>query len=152
MSKISSLYDYFVARVVAVLPSHKRMPDPYLMIKNTESDKRMGFGVKFGPGEHTGNNLSCDIILRQQFSLILTRVVQAKELQGSQKAVTEKQLMEDLFLVIKDVEAEPGLQHPEVVLHGAYLSHGGIEFVEGDRDNWMKVEAQFTFRYRQDLN
>lgn len=152
MSKITTLYDDFIARIVAVLPNHLRLSDPYLFQKNTDSEKRQGFGLRFGPGNHTGNNLSCDILLQQEFTLVLTRISQGRELESAKKAEAEKQLMEDLFLVISDVENSPQLSDPQVVVFGAYVSHGGIEFIQGDRDDLLKVEAQFSFRYRQDLN
>lgn len=151
-SKISTLYDDFVARITAVLPSHIRMSDAYLLVKNTDSEKRQGFGVKIGSGSHTGNNLSCDIILEQSLTLILSRIVTAQEIDGSGKAGTEKQLLEDLFLVIQDVEKECTLQDPTIVIYGAYVSHSGIQFIEGTQDNWMRIEANFSFRYKQDLN
>lgn len=152
MSKISTLYDAFQTRIQAVLTSHLRLSDPYLLVKNTESEKRKGYGVRFAVGEHTGNNLSCDIILRQDFVLVITRIVEARELDEASKAATAKQLMEDLFLVVQDVEKEPCLGDSVTVLSGAYVSHGGIEFVDSDRDAWMRVEANFSFRYRQDVN
>lgn len=152
MSKISTLYDAFISRIEAKLPNHKRLSDVYLFLKNTDSAKRQGYGVRFNGGEHTGNNVSCDIILRQSFTLVITRLVKARELESERKAETEKQLLEDLFLVIMDVENDPNLGDPVNILSGAYVSHGGIEFVQGERDDLMKIEAEFSFRYRQDLN
>lgn len=152
MSKITQVYDAFVARVVAVLPSHLRLSDPYLFLKNTDAEKRQGYGVRVGPGEHTGNNVSCDIILRQEIVLVLTRIMYAHETESTVKADVEKLLLEDLFLVISDVESNPSLQIPNIVLSSAYQSHGGIEFLGNDRDGILKIEAIFRLRYREDLN
>ena len=68
MSKISTLYDGFVTRIEAVLPSHKRLSDPYLFIKNTDSEKRQGWGVTIGSGDNPNQQLSCDIILNQDLT------------------------------------------------------------------------------------
>jgi hypothetical protein len=152
MSKITTLYDTFIGRVEAVLPNHLRLSDPYLFEKNTDSEKRQGYGVRISSGEHTGNNVSCDIILRQEFTLVLTRISQGRELAAAKKVEAEKQLLEDLFLVIKDIEGDSDMSMPTVVVSGAYVSHNGIEFITGQRDDLLKIEASFSFRYREDFN
>jgi hypothetical protein len=151
LSKITTLYDAFITRIAAVLTGHLRLSDPYLFLKNTDSEKRKGYGVRIASGNHTGNNVSCDIILQQELVLVISRQTQATSLEGSGKASTDKQLMEDLFLVIADIEKEPVMGQPTVVLSGEYVSHGGIEFLDVG-DEYRKVEATFSFRYRQDLN
>ena len=152
MSKITSLYDYFVTRIEAVLPSHKRLSDPYLFIKNTESEKRQGYGLTILNGENTLTQISCDLILSQSFAVVITRQVQGRELESSKKVMAEKQCLEDMFLIIKDVESEPTLGQPSTVIDGAYQSHGGVEFIQNERDEFIKLTATFRFRYREDFN
>lgn len=152
MSKITSLYDYFVTRIEAVLPSHKRLSDPYLFVRNTESEKRQGWGLTVLNGENTFTQISCDIVLSQSFQVILTRQVQGRELDTEKKVNAEKQLLEDLFLIIQDVESNPTLSQPATIIDGAYLAHGGIEFLPSERDEFVKLTASFRFRYREDFN
>lgn len=152
MSKITTLYDQFVSRLVSLLPQHKKLSDPYLFEKNTDSEKRQGFGIRTGPGNNPQLQVSCNIILDQEITLVLTRLTKAHETERDKKAATEKALLEDLFLVIRDVEAQPSLGIPATVIGGAYQSHGGIEFVQAERDDYLKIEATFTFRYVEDFN
>lgn len=152
MSKITSLYDYFVDRIEMVLPNHKRLSDPYLFIRNTESEKRQGWGLTITSGENTFTQISCDLILSQTFQVILTRQVQGRELESDKKTQAEKQLLEDLFLIIQDVESSPTLGYPATVIDGAYQSHGGIEFIPSEKDEFVKITASFRFRYREDFN
>jgi hypothetical protein len=152
MSKITSLYDYFVDRIEMVLPNHLRLSDPYLFVRNTESEKRQGWGLTVLNGENTFTQISCDLILSQSFQVILTRQVQGRELEINKKVMAEKQLLEDLFLLVQDIESNPTMGYPATVIDGAYQSHGGIEFIPGERDEFVKLTASFRFRYREDFN
>lgn len=151
MSKITGVYDAFVARVKALLPNHLQLSDPYNFLKNTASEYRQGFGVRVGPGENTGEILSCNLILRQNFDLVITRLVTARETERDNKAVIEKSLLEDLFLIINDTESEPTLASSSV-LGADFVSHSGIEFVKGDRDDILSIIASFRIRYRENLD
>ena len=152
MSKVSSLYDAIVTRVTAVLPSHKRLSDPYRFLKNKDSEKRQGWGLRVGAGQNPNQQLSCNIILRQQFTILVTRLVAGREIEPNKKAATEKQLLEDLFLIIDDFENDPTLATSGVVIGAQYLSHNGIDFMEAERDDHMVIEASFDFRYQENLN
>ena len=151
MSKISTVYDAHIARLVALLPNHKRLSDPYGLIKNTDSAKRKGYGLRIGAGENTGTSLSCDIILRREFTIVLTRVVTGRETDSDKKAIAEKTIMEDLFLVLNDFESEPTLGS-SAVIDSSFVSDGGVEFIETERDDYLLVLATFSVRYREDLN
>jgi hypothetical protein len=152
MSDISTLYDAVHSRIQTILPTHKRLSDPYLFTKNTDSEKRKGYGVRIGSGEKINpNQLSCDLILRQTMIVVLTRMVQGRETDSDKKAETEKQLLEDLFLIVKDFETE-GMTSIPPAISADFISHNGIEFVGTGSDAIMKVETTFEFRYRENLN
>jgi hypothetical protein len=151
MSKISTVYDSFLARVVAVLPNHRKLSDPYQFKKNTDSEKRQGFGLKVGPGLNTFAQLSCNMILQRDMSLVISRISQGRETDRDKKAEAEKQLLEDLFLVIQDVESSPTLGSASVI--GCdYLDDGGIQFYYTERDDVLYIEANFKLKYVEDFN
>lgn len=152
MSDISTLYDGLHARINAVLPNHLRLSDPYQFQKCTTSEYRQGYGVRIGPGRNTGEQLSCDLIMERQMTVVLTRISQGRETASAVKAVAEKQLMEDLFLIVKDVESDVTIETVLAAISANFDGDNGIEFVKAERDDILKVEATFTFKYREDLN
>lgn len=152
MSKITTVYDNFLTRVAAVLPSHQKLSDPYQFKKNTDSEKRQGYGLRVGPGVNTFAQLSCDLILQQDISLVISRISQGRETDRAVKANAEKQLLEDLFLVIQDVESTPTLGNASTVIGCDYLDHGGIQFYYTERDDILYIEANFKLKYKEDFN
>ena len=151
MSDITTVYDAFVSRVSTVLPDHLRLSDPYLMQKNAVRSLRKAYGFRIGPGSNTGQSLSCDLVLSRDIILVLTRLVTGRETDIDKKADVEKTLMEDLFLIISDVESNPSL-NSSAVLATDYVSDGGVEFVKGERDDFLMSISTFRIRYRENLN
>jgi len=151
VSDATILYDAVHARINAVLPSHKRLSDPYKFTKNTDSEKRQGYGVRVGPGRNPNQSISCFVVLDQTMTIVLTRLSEGREMDAAKKAVAEKQLLEDLFLIVKDFESSPTLGTTQVVSSN-FDGHAGIEFIGTERDDVLKLEADFTFKYTENLN
>lgn len=152
MSKITTVYDDFITLIESSLPEHKRLSDPYLLVKNTDAAKRKGYGLKYGAGElQPANSMSCDILLRRDFIVVLSRLVYGRESEPSRKAETEKALMEDLFTLVSSIESDPTMGSTAVLASG-YINDNGIEFLSIDSDNVMMIQAIFNVRYREDLN
>jgi len=150
MSKASTTYDALIARIEAVLPSHKRLPKPYRIDQNSERFLKQGFAVQILTGSNTGKQISCNLILAREFLVILTRRDFGRQLQRDHKEVTEKELLEDLFLVIKDVENSPGLDSPDVITTD-YVNDTGIVNIFADKENYLQMGAILRIQYQEDL-
>lgn len=152
MSRASTAFDAFKARVVAVLPNHSELSNPYSLEQNLETAMRQGFGIQILPAENPKRNLSCKLSVRRGMALVLTRKFYASELNRAAKESVEKQLLEDQYLVIKDLEADPTLGVSSVVTRSEWQSDGGIQFVFTDDKPFYSLITNFELEYLEDIS
>lgn len=149
MSKISGIYDAFQARIAVILPAHARLSNPYDIVENPESYLKKGVGLALGPARKAGKLFAgCKQMLYRDFVVSITREVIAREIDGARKAETEKQILEDLYLLIQDFEKTPSVNELGTA---QYESDTGIVTVIKDGDALMLVSATFSVLYVETL-
>lgn len=151
MTIASDVYTDFLARIEAVLPTHKRLPKPYRIEENSEQFLDQGFAIQIGPGVNTQRLLSCQVSIRREFIVILTRKFIASELSRLPKQVVELNLLEDQRLITRDLESDPTLGSTNVANSG-YVSDTGVSFVFTERENVLRLNSVFFCEYLEDLN
>lgn len=142
MSNFSNLYDAIVDRIEAVLPNHTRLTNPYAVEQNPEGLLRQGWGLGLGAGSNTNRELSCRISIARDFNIVLSRKFYAKESDVENKAAVEKDLFEDLILLVRDFCDNSAL--PGALGIVSYTSDGGIEQVFGEKDNYLVLRTTFS--------
>lgn len=150
MSKVSTIYDNMITRVASVLSSHVRLPNPYKPDENSTIYLKKGYGVALGGAEISRRVIGGQVIMTRESTITVTRQYFSKENDPSSKASTEKQVLEDIFLVIKDFENDVTLN--EVATNVTFRSDSGIEYVSNDKDQFLMVRATFAVDYFETLN
>lgn len=148
MSQVSTAYDNFVARIAAVLTSvngWNKLPHAYNIEKNPEIMLVQGYAIGMGPGQNTRRLLSHIVSISREFNLTITRTLDALDLEVTGRQSIEKQLFEDLKLVIADVEKNTTLNAGEIIC--GYTGDSGIEYVDGETAEFAQIRANFTIEY-----
>jgi len=145
MSNFSSLYDAIVTRVVTVLPSHTRLPNPYKISENAEPFLRQGWGIAMGSATNTNRELSCRLSIRRDFTISITRKFYALESNVANKESVEKQLMEDMILLVRDFYNNTSL--PGVLGIVGYENDSGINYVLSEKDNFFVLPITFSVEH-----
>jgi hypothetical protein len=151
MSKASDAYDAVKARVAAVLPNHFVLPNPYAPEQNSENALRVGQGVKFLGGSNSNRSLSCQLSISRQVEVVITRKYYGSEMMTANKSTVEKSLLEDQYLVIKEVEKDPTVALTSVVVQTRFESDSGIEFVFNDDKPFLMIRTLFALEYIENL-
>lgn len=152
MGKVSNVYDALASRCVAVWPSHMRLPNPYKVEENYEQVLKQGFGIAFGAGENTNRMVSCELSVRREMLVILTRKVNANESNVTARVAVEKQLFEDQKLLIDDLESNPTLNDSVNVTSAIFVGDDGLNFVFGEKDNYIILTTRVSVEYFDNLN
>lgn len=150
MSIISNAYDALLTRLDTLYPSlsgWNRLPNPYKPEENTELFLRQGYGVAMGPGQNTNRQVNCKFSVSRDMVVILTRKYDALENDAVGKAVTEKQLFEDQYALINDLEQDISINGQ--TMYTRYISDGGIEYVRGDTDRFLILRTVFSLEYME---
>lgn len=152
MSKITTAYDALKARVVALLPTHLALTNPYAPEQNTEMALKIGYGIRVAAGENSKRNLSCVLSVNRGMEIVLTRKYYGSELNRDAKEAAEKALLEDQFLLIKDVEKDPTLALSGTLCKFEYVGDTGIEFVFNEDKPFLMIVSSFNMEYFENLN
>lgn len=150
MSNISTVYDAMITRIAAKLTTHLRLPNPYKPNENSELFLKQGYGVALGPALNTNRLVACKLSIERQFFVSISRKYFALESSATNKASTEKQLLEDQLLLIQDFESDPTLNGS--AFKTVYVSDNGIEYVFGEKDQFLIINSVFSIEYLEALN
>ena len=150
MSKVSTIHENMLTRIGAILTSHVRLSNPYKIEENPEILLKQGYGIAIGSANKIRGDLNNYRRFEREFTGSITRKFAAKENDGASKATTEKQILEDAFLVAKDFELDTTLN--ETAITTDFVSDGGIEYVAREKDNFLMVRATFAVQYFENLN
>ena len=137
MSKITDNFDTIVTRVGIVLSSHKRLMNPYNLELNDDPLLKKGWGVKFGSMVNQGGVIGTQISFDRSIIVVITREAIARESDRATRSGTEKDLLNDQLLVIKDICNTINLI--------GFVGDAGIEFVFGDaKQSFLGIKTEFS--------
>jgi hypothetical protein len=152
LSKISDAYAGLKARIAAVLPSHVGLLNPYEPEQNPETILKQGYGIVLGAGTNSNRAISNHLSISREVSIVLTRRFYASEMNRTAKETVEKQLMEDQFLIVKDIEKDPSLGLSDVVANFQYEGDEGIQFAFSEDKPFYRLTMRFRLEYLENLN
>jgi hypothetical protein len=150
MSRISQIYDNFLALTAGQLPNHKQIPDPYNVDENMERILEQGFGIGFGPGTNTARLIGCKLSRQVELNLIITRIMSTTRHDLTTLGNIQKALHEDLFLVEKELyKNDPQLGN--IVAKSELLGWVELEPLEGERFKYIRLGSSFLFEYFEEI-
>jgi len=143
MSKISTVYDAVVSKMVALFPAKTRMHNPYELTDNSETIMKDTWGLKVLSADR--NDLEfCNLTTDRQFSIILVRHFATVGSSGTAFDAVTKSLLEDQQTVMNNVHSptELGIQNDIDKIDITAIS--GLEFIQTDQKKYLFVELTFT--------
>jgi len=153
MSIITAGSDALLARLAALFPEGDGwhwLPNAYKPEENPELLLRQGYGLALGPGENTQRLVNCKFSVNRSITVVLTRKYDALENDATAKFATEKQLFEDQYRLINDLEQDVSVNG--TTMYTRWESDGGIEYVEGDTDRFLMVRTEIALEYLEEFN
>lgn len=148
---ISTIYDFLVTRMTALFPNHKRLSNPYNLSLNNDQFLEQGWGIAVGPGENTNRQLGNRSSTKREFTLVLTRRTFATELGTTAKATGDKDLLEDLQILIDRFESEVDLDSTSGKYIARYIGDSGITQVRDDQDGFAAIRVSTSVEYFKTL-
>lgn len=150
MGKILTIYDKIVDLLEASLTGHTRLPNPYDVNANTYLHLNNGFGVGIGAGIDTERYVGCLVTWEQSYSIILVRRVVTTQNNTDAREIIEKDILADWDVLRKAFYLSSTLDGNAIKT--TVLSHGGINFIDGDRHKFLALEMQLAVEYQEDPN
>lgn len=153
MTNVSVAYDNLLARLLLLFPladGWLQIPNALDIPSNSFGFLRQGFGLAIDSGVNTNRELSCHVSIDRTFSVCISREVFKTDGDSTGYGDLQKQLMEDLFLVVADFEKNVTLNNGQIFC--TYKSDNGIEPIENSDFSGMYVVGTFTVSLFEDIN
>lgn len=148
MSNFTNLYDGIKTRIETVLPAssgYMRLYNPYELNRNPENVLRKAWGIAIGGATNTNRQLSCSISIRRDLVVTLTRKALAVDNDAVSKTTTEKDLIEDQLLLIKDFCDNSDLPNTIGIIN--YESDTGVIRIFDEKENFLALQTTFSIEY-----
>jgi hypothetical protein len=146
MIATTTISDLIVARVQAMLPNHTRLPNGINIERNNENFLKKGWGISINEGVNTPRYLACQSTTVRTYTISITRKFYAREFDTDSKYSVEKELFEDLHLVVKD------LQKNNTLNDGIYImTYEGDNGIEELNDFIYAVRIRMSVQYSEDF-
>lgn len=152
MSNISDGFDAIKLAIQTLFPSHQQLTNPYDVAENTTLQLMKGWGIAFGPATNSRRKLACHLSVNRTISIPLTRVRSGSSLDTLKKETNEKLLLEDQYVLIKEMEKNVTVNNNNVITRFEYTSDNGIETVLSDNDHYIVLVTNFEMEYLENLN
>lgn len=149
MSAISDIFDAMHTKVAGVLTTHSELLNPYFIERDSQITLSKGYGIRIGLGDNLNDNENSGNEQRQRtFVLVLTRRKFATKADVSARKTVEKNLLEDLTLVL-DAIAQDTKLGLSAVQRTLYITDTGVQFLllNSDRNDIYFLEATFEVDY-----
>ena len=149
MSKISQIHAALLARLDAVLPSYRRLTNPYDIEDNNELYLTKGYGVAVGPGLRTDRLVSCQKSWERSFDVILTNQITTTDHNILANDTIQKSILEDHFAVFSDLEKETTLS--ALTIRSQVEADDGLEFVDLETARYYAMQITILTEYLEDF-
>lgn len=145
MSQISDIYDSINTFLDASYDASGRaLTNPYSIEENDDITLKRGYGFYMGTGRDQGT-MGNMIALEREMVVTLTLETAALEHKNGKRMTAEKQLLEDAALMVKALHNDPAVN--EKVSGIIYQSDNGIEFIYGEKTNFIMIQSRFLITY-----
>ena len=142
----SEAYSQIRTELETLFTTYNEVDNPYDDTQIANINAKTSFGITIGAGTNTTRRTCGRADIEREFNIILYRRINATRNDTATRITTEKALFEDLTSLIKRFE----VKIPNVT-RARYASDSGVEFLDGDRYNYMKLNSIFLVEYSEDL-
>lgn len=143
MSNITTFYDTLLRASSELFPEKTKIPNPYDLTQNAENFLRDGYGITINgssPEQGEFKNYEYGVL----FSVVFAREVLKTNENTSVIETATKALFEDVHLARKDFYNVDQLGIDDNIQRIDLGASSGVEFILGDRFNFITVEVSFT--------
>ncbi len=153
MSKISTIHTALISIIGTTLfpeaSGYFRLPNPYKLEKNPDIYLSQGWGLRIDEATNPRRQLSKSLTIDRVVRVPMTRKLYALAEDPVGRADAEKLLLEDHFLLVKQLETNATIN--ESAINANYISDSGVQMVRDTEDTFLFLETVFTVQYFENL-
>lgn len=145
MSAIAEIYDSITEFLKNTFGTEgTALINPYEIEENPEIILKRAFGFYMGPAQDQGTITSM-VAINRDVIITLTIETKASQHNNEKRTNAEKVILDEHFKLVKMLHADPAVN--EKVSGIIYQNDNGIEFIFGDKTNFLKIVSRFQMAY-----
>lgn len=146
MSKITQIHNNLISVVSGVLPTFKRIPNPYFIDENNQLFLVKGFGIGIGTGHRQDLEL-CKLSWNRIFQVVLVQQIVTTENNISDRIDIEQAILESHHLVLNALETNSSLNGSDS--KADVIGDTGLVFLTGDRLKYLSITIDVNILYSE---
>lgn len=139
-------YAQIRSELQTLFSSYNEIDNPYDISENSNLELKNSYGITIHSGTNATRIICNRLDIQREFGIVLCRRINATRNDSATRITAEKALFEDLTTIAKTFEDKI----PNVT-QARYTSDDGIEFLGGDRYNYLILRSSFTVTYSETL-
>jgi len=151
-TRVGDIYDALKAKVVATLPTHSPLSNPYFPETTSDLTLTAAYGIAMAEGSNLlGSENSGAVQTTRNFIVTLSLRKFATKGNITARDTAEKDIMQDFSCLKNAIAADRTLGDPALIQKIEYVSDGGIEFLrsEQDRNDILLIRTVFAIDYEE---
>lgn len=149
-SPISEIYDAIIAKLELILPTFKRVPNPYSLDENTAILLRKAFGLAIGAGTNTERYIGCIATWERDYTIGLVTQVVNTENDTIGRASVEKDIIDAQRDILLAFETDSTLSTK--CIKAVITDDSGINYIQGAESKYLALEITLRVEYQEPVN
>lgn len=153
MTKIADIRDAILAELSTQLgPTWRRLPNAYVVEKNTYLQLQKGYAVRADSGLNTERfiTVQCGVTWERIFTIILVRQMTAMQNNVDARDAIDEALLDDIELIHKSFELNHSLNGNAIKCIA--IGDSGVNFIDAERLKFLSTEINLRVEYQFDPN
>lgn len=153
MSKISVVYDRLrvLTPTLTGFTDKTEIPNPYSLVDNDFNLLREGYGIKVESGNPASSTWTKSFSEQRIFTVVVTQGIFSVTHDPEQIVTAAKDLLEDSLVLKQAFLDNTQLSIPSDIEIVHLVSSGPVDFVQGDKYNFLVNETSFAIQIRENL-
>jgi hypothetical protein len=145
----TNLHEKIITDLKEIFPNKTRLYNGYTIQSNNELALDNGFGVAYGSGRNGNKFIGTKMGVERDFTISLTKKYYALENESEQRAIAERELMEDFQTMVKHFEGDADLDG--IAAKFLYATDSGIQQIFTESQNFIYISVTFDSEYFETL-
>lgn len=138
-----TIYDRIFVALEAAFPDRKELINPYIITDNNNLYLKSGYGVELGPMAKSEAFNRVQRQFQRNVSISLTEKIASTDKDTLVRRSKEKELISDQLTLITTLKNNISSDWVE------FVSDEGIEYIFDERDNYIRLRANFIINYNE---
>lgn len=147
-TKITSILDLFNTFIIETFATKTKIPNPFDTASNNDNLLKNGYGIHLSSGSVSDLDYPQFVVYDRSLVVTLTKEIFRVQSDTDVLFDVQKTLLEEQNTLVTSLAKNRTFDND--IIRVEFSGDNGIEFIYGDKFNFLKLESTFVLSYRED--